>query len=145
MKNSIVFFILLVFSCTSNSQIKNSDLQIGLQGMLKNTSDIYITFNNKNSFSVKMQKPCMYNTYIRIRKEGKELSSKIRVKVDPACAYPVFTLNVNDSLEFKFPYNISELYDFRDGEKYIMNIEYYIFSNHQAVQQIISDDYAFTW
>ncbi|KIC63351.1 hypothetical protein [Chryseobacterium taiwanense] len=144
MKNFIVFFILL-FSCTSSSQGKHVDLQIDLQGVFKNNYDIYMIFSNKNNFSVEIKKPCMYNTYVNIHKEGKELPIKIRVKADPACAYPASVLSVNDTLEFKFPMNIREFYDFKDGEKYVMNIEYYISSNHEFTQKIISDDYAFIW
>ncbi|MCA6069026.1 hypothetical protein JI747_017810 [Chryseobacterium sp. RG1] len=145
MKNFIVFFVLLVFSCTSSPHIKYPDLQVGLQGMLKNNSDIYIIFNNKNNFSVEIPKPCMFNTYIGIRKDGKELTTKIRVKADPDCANPASVLNINGTLEFKFPLNIKELYDFKNGEKYVMNIEYYISSNHEFTQKIISNDYTFIW
>jgi len=145
MKNLIILSLLFLFSCTSNSQVKKTPIQINIQTTLKNSNEVYITFTNKNNSSVEIKKPCMFNTYVKVQKDGEELNTVIREKVDPACEYPVSDLNANSSLEYKFPFKINELYDLKSGEKYSMNIEYYIISNNKLVQEIVSDEYTFIW
>lgn len=145
MKNLIILSLFLLFSCISKSQIQEFDPQIKIQTTLKNSNEIYIIFTNKNNSSVEIKKPCMFNTYINVQKDDEELNSLIRVKVDPACEYPVSYLNSNSSLEYKFPFKINELYDLKAGEKYSMNVEYYIISNNELIHKIVSDEYTFVW
>ncbi|KXH82962.1 hypothetical protein [Chryseobacterium kwangjuense] len=145
MKNLIILSLLLLFCCTSKSQVQKNETQINIQTTLKNNNEVYITFTNKSNSSVEIKKPCMFNTYIKVQKDDEELNSLIRVKVDPACEYPVSYLNTNNSREYKFPFKINELYDLKEGEKYSMNVEYYIISNNKLVQKIVSDQYIFIW
>jgi len=59
--------------------------------------------------------------------------------------YPVYILGKGESKEFKYNYNVDELFDLEDKNGYKMSVAYYIYDNNKFKQKIISDGYGFIW
>lgn len=138
--------LLILFSCVSHPNREYSNPQnIQIQCSLKNQKEIYISFLNNDVFPIKVNKPCIFNAYVDIHKEGKPLNCKIRVKANPECMYPIQTLENNESREFKYSYYLNNLFDLKEGENYTMFIEYYVYENNRLKQKIISEGYDFIW
>lgn len=146
MKNFLLLFVFLLISCVSQTKtnyIKSKDVKI--QCSLQNQNEIYISFLNQENFTIDINKPCMFNAYIDIQKNGKSLISKMRVKSSPECMYPIHPLGKNDSVKFKYNYKLNDLFDLEAGEEYKMFVEYYVYENNELKQKIISPDYDFVW
>jgi|SRR6218665_1015637 len=142
----LLFMSLCFFSCISQPNTENvRPKNIKIQCSLKTRNEIYISFLNSDIFPIDVKKPCMFNAYVDIQKNGKPLTTKIRVKANPECMYPIQKLDKNDSVEFKYDYNLDDLFDLKEGENYRMFIEYHIYENNKLKQKIISEGYDFVW